>query len=295
MTEDMRNAVTIGAGDWHAVISPLGAELRSLRWAGRELLWTPDPAVWSGTCPILFPVIGRTCGDIIRVSGRGYPMPMHGFALTRTFEITSVAADACVLTLRDDLSTWMHFPFSFRLEMRFALAGGGLTVTARIGNPAATPLPVSFGLHPGFRWPLAPDLAVDRHRIEFPEDDALTCTRPVDRLVGPEWHRIVLTDRTLPLHEELFRPGGLLVISPRSRRLIYGVPGGLSITLDVAAFPNLLLWMRPGSPFLCIEPCLGHADPVGFAGDFTGKPGLAVVGPGRTLALPMRIGAGRAA
>jgi len=38
--------------------------------------------------------------------------------------------------------------------------------------------------------------------------------------------------------------------------------------------------MKPGAPFLCIEPWAGHADLAGPETDFWAKPGVRVLEPG---------------
>jgi len=61
------------------------------------------------------------------------------------------------------------------------------------------------------------------------------------------------------------------------------------VSLDYPSFPELILWMRPGSPFLCIEPCAGYADPIDFDGDFRDKPGISLIPPRSHLDLRLRI------
>jgi galactose mutarotase-like enzyme len=68
----------LSAGAMHARISECGAELQDLRLDDWDLLWTPDVSIWPETAPFLFPVIGRTSSDSIKVDGQAYPMPMHG-------------------------------------------------------------------------------------------------------------------------------------------------------------------------------------------------------------------------
>ena len=50
--------ITLTHSDARATIALLGAEARSWRIAGRDLLWPGDPAIWSDISPILYPVVG---------------------------------------------------------------------------------------------------------------------------------------------------------------------------------------------------------------------------------------------
>jgi galactose mutarotase-like enzyme len=289
---DMRGDwLTIENGDVRAVISRRGAQMLALNIAGRDLLWKPDVSIWAQTCPVLFPVIRRTVENRIRVNGKTYPMPMHGFAAQSVFSVTAADDESCVLTLRDDAQTLRHYPYPFELSIAYRAEDGALAIAISIINKnEAGLLPVNLGFHPGFRWPIEPSLAKADHAIAFKEDAVLTYTRPIDRLVGPERAFLTLTNGVLDLDEDLFRPGGLLLLGARSRRLTYGARGGGGVTLDYPDFPELLLWARPGSPFLCIEPCRGHADPLEFDGEFSAKPGITIVAPGSTLNLSLCIG-----
>ena len=42
----------------------------------------------------------------------------------------------------------------------------------------------------------------------------------------------------------------------------------------------LVLWTRPGAPFLCLEAWTGYSDPEGFAGDLFEKPAMRSLAPG---------------
>jgi galactose mutarotase-like enzyme len=44
-----------------------------------------------------------------------------------------------------------------------------------------------------------------------------------------------------------------------------------------------------GRAYLCIEPWQGHADAVGFAGDFREKPGVVVLPPGEPARFRMDV------
>jgi galactose mutarotase-like enzyme len=53
--------------------------------------------------------------------------------------------------------------------------------------------------------------------------------------------------------------------------------------------PYLGVWTKPGAGFVCIEPWHGLADPQSFAGDFTVKPGIALLPPGTEKSFSMSI------
>ena len=63
-----------------AAIRDAGAELVSLRdAAGEELLWQGGHE-WPRQAPVLFPIVGKLAGNVLRDSGKTYTLGQHGFA-----------------------------------------------------------------------------------------------------------------------------------------------------------------------------------------------------------------------
>jgi hypothetical protein len=146
--------ITLTHGEARATIALLGAEARQWRVAGRDLMWPGDPAIWSDTSPILYPVVGWTRDSEERVNGRTYPLGLHGFARFETFAVESSSSDFARLTLRDDARTRAVYPFAFALAVEYRLSADALAIVIEVANPGAAPAPYACGLHPGFRWPL---------------------------------------------------------------------------------------------------------------------------------------------
>lgn len=284
------NTIHLRNADMTARIAFLGAELRSLSVAGQDLLWSPHPPLWDGTSQVLFPVIGRVIDDAVRVGGRTYSMPPHGFALTSVFSVIESGKDFCTLELRADPATRSHYPYDFVLRLGYRLSDKALSIRAKITNEGDAIMPASFGLHPGFRWPLLPGVPKDQHLISFGHGGPISCARPVDRLVGPDSHQLALEDEALRLAPLLFETSGIALLKLQERSLRYHTDDGQAgIRIAFPDMDRVMLWSRPGGDFLCIEPLLGHADPVGFSGDIMEKPGMAHILPGDSLALSITI------
>jgi galactose mutarotase-like enzyme len=278
------------AGAMHARISECGAELQDLRLDDWDLLWTPDVSIWPETAPFLFPVIGRTSSDSIKVDGQAYPMPMHGFARVSMFKTIAKSQNGCTLEFISNAETRRHFPYQFALRITYTLSETDLAIMAEVENSGTASMPFSLGFHPGFSWPLRRDQPKDGHVLIFSDDEWLDYTRPVNRQIGPDRYRLPLNGGMLPLREELFAEGGLAFLTPRSRSLRFQTQdGSAGIKLDFPDMPQLILWMKPGSDFLCIEPCLGHADPIDFAGDFSRKPGVTMIAPHEAKHLTIKV------
>ena len=73
--------VTLANNLLAASISDTGAEIKSLREVdtGVEYIWQGDPAWWTGSAPVLFPIVGGLKGGAYRLDGLTYEMPQHGF------------------------------------------------------------------------------------------------------------------------------------------------------------------------------------------------------------------------
>lgn len=273
--------IEIGSDALRAAINPFGAELSSLSDAqGRELMTDADPAFWKGRAPILFPIVGALNGDILRLGGREYPMPKHGFARHSVFEIAEQGPAHAVLRTVDNSETMARYPFAFLLEIGFAIEGATLTMTARIGNGGDAPMPASFGWHPAFAWPLPYGAPRGDHRIDFADAES-GAIKLLDA------NGLIAADRPSPvrghgfvLADDLFRDDALIWDPVNSRALRYGPQAGPALRIDFPETPRLGIWTKPGARFICVEPWHGIADPVGFTGDFRDKPGVFEIAPG---------------
>lgn len=284
--------VTISSGDLAARINPFGAELWSLTdGQGREYMTDGDPAFWPGHAPLLFPIVGGLNGNRYRLDGQEYELPRHGFARRTAFEVIAAEKSEARFRLRDSEETRAVYPFGFELEMVFRLDGATLHIEAIVRNPGAEPLPFSFGYHPAFAWPLPGEADKGDHRITFAAAEPQPIRR-VDVQTGlllPEGAPTPVEGRDLALDAALFEADAVVWDSLTSRSLTFGAPGGGGLEIAFPDMPMLGIWQKPGAPFLCIEPWQGHADPVGFSGDFREKPGIVQLAPGASRSLRMDV------
>lgn len=274
--------VEIRGGGQLAEIVPLGSELVRWQVGGRDLLWTGDPAWWPERSPLCFPVVGWTRHGVSRVGGRTYPLALHGFARQRDFTLVETAPGHVAFRLEDDAQTRALYPFAFRLTVTYALGEEGLRMTAQVENPGPGPMPYAFGFHPGFRWPFAAESQVG-HRIVFEEVESpdVPVIAP-GGLIGHARRTVPLQGTVLPLEPALFAGDALCFLNARSRSLRFEDGEGRAIAMRVENLPHLALWMRPGAPYLCLEPWSGYGDPEGFEGDLFEKPGMTVLQPGQS-------------
>jgi galactose mutarotase-like enzyme len=273
------NEITLTQGDSRATIALLGAEARSWRVAGRDLLWPSDPAIWNEISPILYPVVGWTRDGEERVDGVRYPLSLHGFARFATFTVESSTPDFARLTLSDTPGTRAIYPFAFALALEYRLSADALSMAIEVANPGERRAPYACGLHPGFRWPLGSagreGALVRFEKAERPEVPELAPGGLIRATTRP----IPLSGRDLPLSDALFAHDALCFLDCASRSLAFVDASGASITMEYPSFQHVGLWMRPGAPYLCLEPWTGYSDPAGFTGDLFDKPGMRVLEP----------------
>jgi galactose mutarotase-like enzyme len=291
VSDQQNQWVSLSSGDLTAEVNPLGAQLSTLRdRTGRDLLWDGDPSVWTGRAPLLFPIVGALAGGSYRLGSKTYRLPRHGFARGKVFEIIDLTSTAATFRLKADEASFQDYPFSFELEVHFALDGPTLSVTAYVRNAGEQDMPASFGYHPAFRWPLPFGRARSSHFIEFASDEPAPIRRlNADGLLAPERHPTPISHRRLALADTLFQNDVIIFDHIQSRSVIYGADDGPRIRITYPDMPYLGIWTKPGANFICIEPWCGVADPEGFSGDFTAKPGVFTVAAGTALPMKMAI------
>ena len=288
---DPQTWISLGSTDLHVQVDPLGAQLSVLRDRdGRDLLWNGDPTFWSGRAPILFPIVGELAGGKYRLGGDIYRLSRHGFARGKRFDVIAATTTTALFRLKADESTLPIYPFQFELDVRFAVSGTTLSITGSVRNIGAVLLPASCGYHPAFRWPLPYGRERAAHFLEFAMDEPA----PIKRLnaiglLSPESFPTPVAARGLKLEDSLFERDAVIFDQVRSRSITYGAVDGPRIRVGFPDAPYLGVWTKPGAPFICIEPWHGIADPDGFSGELTTKPGIFTVAPGGLQTMEMTI------
>jgi galactose mutarotase-like enzyme len=275
-----------------ATIKADGAELCSLRGADeRELLWQAA-CPWPRHAPVLFPIVGRLRDDRLEHQGRAYHLTQHGFARDRRFTWLEHTPTSCRLVLEDDEQTRAIYPFPFRFEVAYEVAGDTLSVAFIVTNTGNDILPASMGAHPAFRWPLADGIPKDAHRLEFEAAEPAPIRRVIGGLLAAESFPSPIEGNLLKLNEGLFAADAIILDKPASRSVRYTADGGPLIEVSWEGFPELGIWSRSDADLLCIEPWHGTSSPVGFDGEFTDKPSLMLLQPGEKRQAVHRIRVG---
>ena len=150
-------SITLRSKGFTARVDEKGAELKSLvsLSTGQEHIWHGDPAWWTGSAPILFPIVGSLKGGAYAYQGRHYALPNHGFARGSQFAVVRAAGDSAELALASNALTRENYPFDFSLRVEFRMTDRGLSVRYIVANTGRERMYFSLGSHPAFVVPFA--------------------------------------------------------------------------------------------------------------------------------------------
>lgn len=258
-------------------IAERGAEIVSVKnAAGYEYIWQADPAFWAKHCPVLFPVCGRLRNFEYTYREKWYKMGNHGFAQRKIFAATH-EGDSALFVLREDEETLAEYPFRFELRIRYTLEGNTLHADVCVFNPDEEPLYCNFGSHEAYAAEHFSEWSV-----RFEKEENLVLSVQEGGYLTGEKQAYAQNVRTLPLSHTMFENDSLLFDGLASRRitLLHGEKEVVSV--DFAPFEHLLLWTKPGAPYLCIEPWNGIPDYADADGDLTHKAGILHIGGGQS-------------
>jgi aldose 1-epimerase len=147
----------IASGDARAVVTEVGAALRSFTVAGVPYAETygADELPPLGAGAVLVPWPNRVAGATWSHAGMRRQLEMteparrnaiHG--LVRREEWTVLDHGAAAVTLAIEIGEVQGWPFPFRTTIRYALEDGGLSVTHTVHNTGNEEMPFGVGTHP---------------------------------------------------------------------------------------------------------------------------------------------------
>jgi len=273
---------TISNGFLKVDINTLGAELNSVVniKSGHENLWQGDPAVWTGHAPILFPIVGRLKKDQYEYDGVIYPLPQHGFARRREFDVVAKTDAKLVFELRDDEKTREAYPFGFRLWVQYTLEENSLRICYGVENTDSKRIWFSIGAHPGFT-------CVPGDRIVFNRKETMASLRLEEgtHLVTDRLLPVFDDEDTIVLDEHTFDDDSLIFRDFKSDAVTLMRQDGSFVKVDLGKSTCMALWSKPkmGLRYVCIEPWLGVDDYREVSGRIEEKPLVESLGAGETL------------
>ena len=270
------------------IVSSKGAELRSVVHQGRECMWCGDPSIWGRRAPLLFPLIGRLRQETYLLDGKVIHAPIHGFCRDREFQVVAHDDSHVILRTADDAQTQEIYPFSFQLEVEFALEEDApvLRKTHRVVNNSKRPMPYEVGGHEAYA--VSPD---EDTYVQFEggisqigtyvmdEDAMLTVPK---RLLELPQGRLEQTPEQVGLDTIIVEevPNGTVTLATKQ--------SGNLVTVEFPEFDYLGIWTKAGvgkARYLCIEPWSTLPDGTFMPHDLMGKTGIRILGPGQEESL----------
>ncbi|WP_277630190.1 aldose 1-epimerase family protein [Atopococcus tabaci] len=285
--------------EWIAAeIETKGAELKSLRnkETNREYMWQGDPVYWGRTAPVLFPIVGKLKEDKYQLNGKEYEMTQHGFGRDKEFELIEQQDDRLVFQLTSDSQTKEHYPYDFRLRIRYTLRQNAIEVGYEVQNVNNEDMYFSIGGHPGFQVPMTKETAFEDYVVSVnPKEE-----RERIPLNGPyaDIEKVRIDDSVseeLKLKHSLFDQDALIYrMEGQNEVTIHSHQHEHFVRVSFSGFPYVGIWTPPAkkAPFLCIEPWHGLADTVEASGELSQKMGIRSLEPGSTFQTSYQIEVG---
>lgn len=260
-----------------ARIKHRGAELSGLFHLQHNLeyIWDADPAFWSKSSPVLFPIVGALRNDVYRFAGKEYSLPRHGFAREMDFELETRYTHKAVFVLKSNEDTRKKYPFDFELRLTYELIGESLNVSYSVFNPSSTEMYFSLGAHPAFRVPLTGNKYDDYYlQFETKENSARWPISPEGYIMENPVPFMNDHDK-LPLTHELFYEDAVVFKDMKSTTISLRSPNDKhGIRFSFPGFPLFGIWASKDADFVCLEPWCGIADSVNHNGELKEKEGV---------------------
>ncbi len=270
--------VTIQSEQLKVTISSKGAEIQSILDAnGIERMYNGDPKFWASRAPILFPVAGGMKDDGYEWQGQWYHMPKHGFIRPLEWQVEEVQDNRVTFLLREKNE---GFPFEYDLRASFTVEGNQLDVNYAVTSRDERPFCFSIGSHEAYATPGG----IETYEVVFDEEETLAHSILEGALNTHDTVIVKDHTRVLPLKYEYFSVDVLVFRSLRSRGVtLRSTEHDRTLRVDYPDCPFLLLWTKPGAPYICIEPWCNGPDFVDAPKEIDRKPGFVRVEKGQTV------------
>jgi len=276
-----------------AVVKTAGGELISFIKDGKEYVWQGHPDHWEGQAPVLFPVVCSPKDGKIAFDGVEYPMPKHGFAMSKNFSPVFVTKSAVTLELRESEETLAMFPFRFTLAVTYSVTDDGFDAEFTVENRDEREMTFCIGGHPGFNCPMDQDETFEDYRLVFDNAEGAVVSISDKGFMNdaiPKKDKLKGTNE-LPLLYSDFDEDAMIVENLPSKKVkLISDKTGHGISFDFEGFDALGLWTpeKRHSPFLCLEPWNGLPADVKETTEAKSKKYAITLAPGETYRVGYR-------
>lgn len=262
------NIVTLKNEYLTVKISTLGAEIKSIKSDNGEERIHQSDMFWQGTAPVLFPICGKLYDGNLRINKRKYKLPSHGFARDNEFNLMEFTDDLAVFSLVSTEETKKIYPYDFELIITYKLLGKAIDVSYEIINDSKETMYFSIGSHEGYNCMSG----LKNYVIEFETPETAVPYSDADGDLGLPNGEI----KTIELSDELFIGSRSVIFkNPSSDALVLrNKDDSEKIRVEYEGFDYLVIWTKPNTQFVCIEPWCGMGEFYGFPKDISEKEGI---------------------
>lgn len=263
--------ITISNEYLTATFSEIGAELKSLKYDGKEYIWYGDPAFWTGSSPVLFPICSGLKDDEFIYQGKTYSLQKHGFARRSEWAVESAVGNTATFLLSSGNCPHDNYPFEYEFRITYTLIGKKVVVEYNIKNLTDGDMYFSVGAHEAYNCPEG----IENYEIIFDKKENLDAYQLVGPLLSYDTVNYGKDIATLQLDHSLFSNDCLIFKNLNSRGVaLHNKSTGQKIKVNFEEFPYLLIWTAPNAPFICIEPWCGITDSIDTNKQLSQKEGI---------------------
>ena len=249
----------------------------------KDYIFQADPEFWPRSSPVLFPIVGALYNKKIKINGKTYSMPQHGFARDTDFKLLDKDESSCIFYLKSSEETKKIYPFDFELRIEYVLRRSRLTVTWRMINLGAETMYFSLGAHPAFCCKPC-DASVRLFKEGRKLESFVNKAYASGTLTGEE-NVVQLDEGKLKYEHHTFDNDAYILADRQADEAELLDSDGKRLVTIRFETPALGIWSPTGkdAPFICIEPWYGIPDYCGFEGEFSEKPLSLACVPGGKL------------
>ena len=266
-------------------ISDNGAEIKSIKYLGKDYLHNSDPKYWGRSAPLLWPNIGTIKNCTATIDGISYPMKKHGFLRDTMCELESQTDNKITFKVTSNEDTLKLYPYNFTILITYELLEQTIHSNLEFINNSKTTMPFNLGLHPAFKVPLDDNEAFEDYKIIFdvPGTYEMPTVVLTDGTIDYEKRIRTFTNlKELPLNYSDYDYDALVFENIKSHQVtLTNKDETHGVVFNFEDFPMLGIWTpnHIKSPFICLEPWIGCADAPQSNGDFKTKRDLINVEP----------------
>lgn len=256
-------------------IKALGAEIKSFRVDGEEMLWNREE-YWAKSSPILFPFVGTLKDFKYKYKGKEYEInTRHGFARDNIFEVFEKKEDSITFKFSSNENTLKNYPFEFNLYVKYDIIKNGFSMEYIVENLSSENMYFSIGAHPAF---LLDDNYENNNYISFEkeEDAEKYILNDKGLLIGKEkYFSIRENKQNIDIKDYEFKNDAIIFKNLKSKKIyLKNRINNNELAIEFEKFPYIAFWKVLNAPFICVEPWFGITDSIDTNSNIEEKEGI---------------------